>query len=506
MKSQKTPLSEDLHLQAFDNSLRANIIFTVSDGRIISANRAACKLLGYSKKDILTKHRKDIFNISEDSYKKMFRERNADGSVKADLSLIKKTGRLVPCEITSVIFKNKDGIDNSILSIVDLRERLLKQKAIDVENKKIVADNIIIAQTKSDSRQTENSDWIKSITKTSYDVIWDWDIINDLISFGNSYEKVFGYKLPKNKICFKEWMGFFRPEERDIMEKKINKVFESRIKNWQDTYQFICPDGSLNQVISRSNIIREGDGKAIRMIGVIHDSSKLKKLAETHEREIRLKEKEIIEAVVEAKEMERSDIGKELHDNINQLLGASMLYLDMARRDLENGEIYLIHSSEYTATAIEEIRKLTKGLTTAILTDFGLCVAIEHICHDIMETCPVQIHYILDRSLEDTMSEKFKLNTFRILQEQLNNIVKHAKASDIHISLSKTDTGFMLSIADDGVGFDTTKKTKGAGINNIISRSELYKGNANFISESGKGCMLAVTFPGLYADKKVMLQ
>jgi PAS domain S-box-containing protein len=262
---EKLPLSDDLHQQAFNNSLRANIIFTVSDGQIISANRAACKLLGYSKKELLTRHRKDIFTITEGSYKKMIKKGNLDESVKADLSLIKKTGTLVPCEITSVVFKNKNGVNNSILSIVDLRERLLKQKTIDAENEKVVADNIVIAQTKSDSRQTEKSDWITSIVKTSYDVIWDWDILNDQISFGNNYEKVFGYKLPKHKISFKEWIGGFQPEEGDIVEKKINKIFESKIKRWEDTYQFTGPDGSMNQVISRSNIIRDNNGKAVRM-------------------------------------------------------------------------------------------------------------------------------------------------------------------------------------------------------------------------------------------------
>src|ERR1700730_4186768 len=73
-----------LHQKAFNNSLQANIIFNVADGSIIEANRAACRLLGYSKKELLTKSRKDIFNISEDSYKKMLRQRKAEGSAKAD--------------------------------------------------------------------------------------------------------------------------------------------------------------------------------------------------------------------------------------------------------------------------------------------------------------------------------------------------------------------------------------------------------------------------------------
>src|SRR5258706_837626 len=167
----KEILSDHLHEKAFNNSLQANIIF-IADGSIISANRAACKLLGYSKKELLTKNREDVFNISQDSYKKMIRERKAEGSAQADLYMIKKTGKSFPCEITSVIFEDDNGISNSILSIVDLRERLLKQEKIDVEREKVVASDIVIAQSKADISQTENNDWIKSIAKTSYDVIW----------------------------------------------------------------------------------------------------------------------------------------------------------------------------------------------------------------------------------------------------------------------------------------------------------------------------------------------
>jgi len=332
--------------QAFEHSLQANIISIVGNGRIIRANRAACRLLGYSKKEILTRNREDIFRITEESYKRMLLERTAEGSAKADLSIIRKDGRLWPCEITSVIFNDTEGVKNSITSIVDRRERLSVQKKIDVQNERSVASNLTVA-------------------------------------------------------------------------------------------------------------------------------------------------------VVEAKEMERSDIGKELHDNVNQLLGASILYLGMARKDIKNGEAYLIHSSEYTNTAIEEIRKLTKGLMTDTIKDFGLCAAIEDIARDTMEACPVKIYCKLEPSLERAMSDKFKMNAFRIVQEQLNNILKHASASDIHITMSEKKAEFALSIADNGIGFDGTKKMNhtGIGISNIISRAESYRGRARFITKPGKGCKLVIAFP-----------
>jgi len=498
-KREKASEADHIFQQAFENSLQANIISIVKTGTIIRANRAACKLLGYSKTELLTRNREDIFQTTEKGYKRMIVERRAEGSAKADLSIIRKDGKIWPCEITSVIFKDTEGTKNSITSIVDRRERLSLQKKIDVENEKSVANNIVIAKSKSDSCQAENINWIKSIGKTTYDVTWDWDIVTDLITFGKSYEKVFGYKLPINKVSYDKWMDFFQPEEREVMKSKIKDIFDSDKKNWEDSFQFICPDGVLGHVIIRSNILRDNSGKAIRMIGVIHDLSKMQKLEATLDREIRINKTQITDAIVEAKEMERSDIGKELHDNVNQLLGASMLYLDMAMKDIKNGEIYLIHSSEYTFNAIEEIRKLTKGLMTDTIKDFGLCAAIENIARDTMEAHPVKIHCTLAPSLERTMSDKFKMNAFRIIQEQLTNILKHAGASDIHITMSGTKAVFSLTIADNGIGFDSTKKLShsGIGISNIVSRAELYRGKAKFITEPGNGCKLLVTFPAV---------
>jgi len=134
---------------------------------------------------------------------------------------------------------------------------------------------------------------------------------------------------------------------------------------------------------------------------------------------------------------------------------------------------------------------------TDTIKDFGLCAAIEHIVCDTMEAYSVKIHCILKPSLERTMSDKFKMNAFRIVQEQLTNILKHAKASDIHIRMSETNGKFTLSIADNGIGFDKGKKSGnvGIGISNITSRAEFYRGKAKFITQPGNGCKLIISFP-----------
>ncbi|MBK8496822.1 MAG: hypothetical protein IPL50_18900 [Chitinophagaceae bacterium] len=245
----------------------------------------------------------------------------------------------------------------------------------------------------------------------------------------------------------------------------------------------------------RASIIRHADGKAYRMIGAIQDLSRQKELEEKLEQEILLKEKQIEDAAEDARETERSDIGKELHDNINQLLGASRMYLEMAKRGGENSALYLSRSSEYTLNAIDEIRNLTKGLTTDIINNIGLGDAIENTVRDLSEVNLVKISSSLESFNEDSVTDKFKHNVFRIIQEQLNNILKHAQAGKIGISLVQNKRSIKLRISDNGIGYDTRKKQKGIGIENIKDRASRYKGNAVFVSQPGRGCVLTVLFP-----------
>jgi two-component system sensor histidine kinase UhpB len=171
------------------------------------------------------------------------------------------------------------------------------------------------------------------------------------------------------------------------------------------------------------------------------------------------------------------------------------MYLEMAKKGGSNSPMYLSRSSEYTLTAIEEIRKLSKGLTTDIIKNLGLRIAVENLAEDMSEVNAVTISSSLNSFDEKTVTDKFKLNIFRIIQEHLNNILKHAKATQVNIRLSQDENTVQLDITDNGIGFDTTKKQEGIGIDNIKSRAIAFNGIADFISQPGSGCELRVSFP-----------
>ena len=395
------PAIEHLHQLAFDHSLLPNIISIVSDGKIIDANLAACHLLEYSKKELLTKNMRDIFAFSYNNFKQILKKREKTGHAIGNLPIIKKDGNLLPAQITSVVFIGENRIKKAITTFVDRTEGIAIQKNIDFKKNEQVAADIIFAKTKA----------------------------NESLSRVDELE----HTLDK-EITAKEHI--------QLSLNLQQKTFED---DWNE--------------------------------------------------EIKLKKAQIADAIIEAKQLERTDIGKELHDNVNQLLAASRLYLDIARNNKSEQELYLSRSSEYMLTAIEEIRKLTKGLVSDLLQNLGLCHALQKISQDIMELNPVKIVCTMDETIHPLMKEKFNLNIFRIVQEQLNNIIKHSKATLVAIDLSQNKGSIILSISDNGIGFDTKKKANGIGIENIKSRASFFKGVTHFISQPGQGCEVSIIFP-----------
>jgi len=208
-----------------------------------------------------------------------------------------------------------------------------------------------------------------------------------------------------------------------------------------------------------------------------------------------LKQKEIAEAVIIAQEKERHDISRELHDNINQQLTVAMMYIASAEKKQEGGSEILKQSASFILNAIEEIRSLTKNLVTPLIKDFGLVKAIESALEDVSMLQKLHISFNADSFYEADIQYDFKLSVFRIIQEQLNNVLKHASASHLTIELGRESNQIILFISDDGIGFDQSTQKEGIGIYNISSRVELFDGIMNILSAPNKGCSIYIEFP-----------
>lgn len=202
-------------------------------------------------------------------------------------------------------------------------------------------------------------------------------------------------------------------------------------------------------------------------------------------------QREMAKAALDVQEKERTEIGKELHDNVNQILTSAKLQLEYMDQSPEKDKMRL-NGIRLVTTAINEIRKLSKSLVPPSLKDIGLVASVYDLIeqvnspHTNIEFCNEGIHDSLDKGLQ--------LTIFRIIQELTTNIIKYAEASSAQIKLHRINNSVVLSVSDDGKGFDLAKHRKGIGLNNIINRADIYRGKVSIRSEPGKGSRIVITF------------
>ena len=243
--------------------------------------------------------------------------------------------------------------------------------------------------------------------------------------------------------------------------------------------------------ISSHNIIYNGK-KAILAIG--NNVTEKIQLENSLNEERHIRQKQITDAVITGQERERSELGEELHDNINQILASTRLYIECAIADENPRKDLLDKGRILLDSAMKEIRKLSRTLLPPSLGEVSLIEALDDLTKDILLVNPVEINMDWKDFNEYGLNQKLKLTIFRIVQEQLNNIYKHAKAKKVIISLKKNDDHINLTIKDDGKGFDTLTKRTGVGLRNIMSRVEVNNGNVSIDSKPGEGCELTVQF------------
>ena len=205
-------------------------------------------------------------------------------------------------------------------------------------------------------------------------------------------------------------------------------------------------------------------------------------------------QKEITDAVISAQEKERDQIGSELHDNVCQILASSKLYLGMVKKHINDPEEFIEETDLLISSAIQELRALSHALIPPSMEQAQLKLAIKKIVDLTESSTNIQISTEISEIDETSMSDKMRLAIYRIVQEQFNNILKHAKASLIELKLTQTDGKLLLSIKDDGVGFDTEKVSGGVGLINIKTRASLFNGIVSIKSKKGNGCELSVVF------------
>jgi PAS domain S-box-containing protein len=363
----------------------------------------------------------------------------------------------------------------------------------------------------SPRQQKSLNDMYRLITEVTTDCLWEWDFLAEQILWiDGGHKRVFGYEIKNALIPQRFWEARIHPDDKVRILTSAYEFFTQSIADeWEQEYRFQKFNGEYAHVHDRGHIVYTRDKRTSRMIGATQDitarksaESQLLKSERNLARQQVQNQKEIVAAVLIAQEKERANIGKELHDNLNQILGAAKLYIELAKTDEEDRDMLLQKSAGHIAAVIEEIRDISKKLAAPRSNVMGLAESIKILLADVMRINPIHIQFREEGIHPAELDETLQLNIFRIAQEQVNNILKHANASQAEIRLTKAHNTIELVVSDNGRGCDSTTNNKGVGITNIMSRADLYQGTVSILSHPGEGFILKVGFPLLRQPEK----
>lgn len=267
---------------------------------------------------------------------------------------------------------------------------------------------------------------------------------------------------------------------------------ELSLMNHTDLYPKECQEYPPHYIIRKDErrIPVEVTAKLLsdgRFMAIVRDISERKK-----------EEDRIAKAIIAAEEKERMLIGQELHDNINQILASAHMTLHAAKDyypDIKKTHELITLSRHRIEEALIEIRKLSHQLAPAV-PDGAL---LKDVFLELLNSPEIRQKYKVDLQFDDKLNdvanETVMLNLYRILQEQLKNIISYSEARHVAIILKVYEDYISFTIRDNGRGFDTRSAKKGIGLNNIRKRVEALSGKLTLLTAPGEGCMLIAEIP-----------
>lgn len=216
-----------------------------------------------------------------------------------------------------------------------------------------------------------------------------------------------------------------------------------------------------------------------------------------------LHQKKLIDASIEVAELEREKIAKDIHDDVSSVLNVVNLHLSRISRNEEDKVLtkeLIKESKELLESTIENIRNISRDLMPPILIRLGFENGIAELCRQIRNSDAVEINFIPSQQALE-VSKRIELQLYRIVQEVINNIIKHAKATEITITLIHSSSAFTIQIHHNGNGISSdminrlTEGRGGIGLRSIQSRAQMINAAVQYITKGESDSVITIEIP-----------
>ncbi|TKB95981.1 PAS domain S-box protein [Pedobacter cryophilus] len=254
-RAEKLILESEVKYRSIVESSMDGILLTIKEGDVLSANSAACEIFNMTEEEICNAGRTGLVDITDPRLIPLLEERNIKGRARGELIFKRKNGANFPGEITSVVFKDAHGQERTSMIIRD-----------------------ITAQKNAENTIKENNQRFEYVTKATSDAIWDWNLKDQEIYWGEGYKTIFGYDLNDLDHHGNSWTKKIHPDDLEKVLSSIQKTIDHTYdSNWYSEYRYLKADGNYAFVQDKGIIIRDNDKKAIRIVGAMQDITKKKK-------------------------------------------------------------------------------------------------------------------------------------------------------------------------------------------------------------------------------------
>jgi PAS domain S-box-containing protein len=317
---------------------------------------------------------------------------------------------------------------------------------------------------------------------------WIYDLDSDsFVAINSAAAKLYGYNEEEfRKLKLKD---IINPDQPTV--KKFLKDISAHKSLTQVTGHKSKEDGKIMVEATLSPVAHKGTNIVVATIVDLSEKLQLQQdLIEGKKQSV----KEVETAAMTAQLKERNFLGRELHDNISQMLSSTNMYLDIAFAD-DDMRLDLIQKSQANLIAtIHQVRSLSRRLVNTSAANPDLSKGIREMMKPYELSKQFEFHYSARGELA-TLPVDIKTMMLRIVQEATHNIVKYAGAANVWVTI-KYGKKLKLNIADDGRGFDKNNITEGIGLKNMRERVEALKGSFDILSEPGSGTAISIVVDG----------